>query len=258
MRNRNKFSIRSYIFIVLGCLVFAIFGIATASSLSIGQGSEGNIQVLANDLSDDVLRDDRGYPPPGFATKTPRGFPTPTDEPDPYPDPPTPTPEPTEDPYPYPDPPTPTPEPTEDPYPYPDPPTPTPAPTQDPYPIGTKFHVFDLDVNQYRTEVLDGGWIAAVTVRLQTEDGHFLGDIAVEGYFSNRPNRIIRCENIGFNCLMESRVLNLGLQSVEFVVTHAEHNNPNTTYAPELNTDSDGDSDGNSIIIEQPDPDAYP
>ncbi|MEM7333636.1 MAG: hypothetical protein AAF490_16220 [Chloroflexota bacterium] len=252
MRKKQKFSIGYYLFVILGSLVFAVIGIATVSSMGLTQGEGADVDVLALEGDSEVSRFERGTPPP-WATKTPRGFvPTPTSDPYPYPDPPTPTPEPTEDPYP--DPPTPTPEPTEDPYPYPEPSTPT--PTADPFPAGTTFHVYDLDVYGSGTELINGRWTAGVIVKLETDSGYFLKDIAVEGYFSHQPNRPIRCESTGYNCGITSSPIRLNVNSVEFVVTNAEHNNPNTTYAPEFNYDIDGNSDGTTIIIEQPAP--YP
>ena len=143
--------------------------------------------------------------------------------------------------------------------PTPEPPTPTPQPTVDPYPINTTFHIRDIDIVEFDTELVDGGWVTSVLVRLETNTSHAIGDSAtIEGYYSNEPTQTVSCQMGGYLCALDSSVIPLSEDSVEFFVTNAAHDNPNTTYASEFNYDEEDDSDGNSIVIIQPDPPAYP
>lgn len=118
---------------------------------------------------------------------------------------------------------------------------------QDPS-AATTAHVGDLD----RTSVSNGGnWTANVTITIHDNKEGLVSSATVTGSWSNGTTGSGSCTTNGSGqCTVSKPGLAKRISSVTFSVTSVSHTT--LTYNPAANHESDGDSNGTSIVVSKP------
>ncbi|GAB4577547.1 MAG: hypothetical protein Fur0022_02780 [Anaerolineales bacterium] len=131
-------------------------------------------------------------------------------------------------------------------------PTATPTPTSTPTPIpspGSFLHIADLDA--ISTAGGPGRWNAIVIITIHNASHNPLAGVMVTGTWSNGTTGNSSCvTDINGQCIVSKTGLRTTTNSVIWTITNATH--PSFSYQPASNHDPDGDSNGTTIIVNQP------
>lgn len=121
---------------------------------------------------------------------------------------------------------------------------PTPTPTNTPQP-GATMHVGDLEGS---STLFGNRWSADVLVTIHDDLENPLANASVSGSWSNGTSGSGSCVTNGSGqCTITRNNLRGNISNVTFNVTSLTH--ASNTYQPSANHDSDGDSNGTSIIV---------
>jgi hypothetical protein len=110
------------------------------------------------------------------------------------------------------------------------------------------MHVIDLDGDGIMVNPKKGDWQATVTVVVRDIQGGPAKDTDVSVSWGE-TGAWCRTDNVG-QCTLTSEMLTKRDSSITFTIQDAMH--PDKAYDASANVDSDGDSDGTTIVVQKP------
>ncbi len=123
------------------------------------------------------------------------------------------------------------------------------TPTATPVPAAAMM-IVDLDGTV--TGAAGNRWRARVTIWLHDQADVPVANADVTGAWSDHPGEVVTCRTNKMGlCNVSQNSLDVGVQpTVTYTILSVSH--PQVGYAPASNHDSDGDSDGTTIVITEP------
>jgi hypothetical protein len=108
------------------------------------------------------------------------------------------------------------------------------------------------DLDGTVTGAVGNRWRARVTIWLHDQADVPVANADVTGAWSDHPGEVVTCRTNSMGlCNVSQNSLDVGVQpTVTYTILSVSH--PQVGYAPASNHDTDGDSDGTTIVITEP------